>query len=94
MCFFSSFLLISSFTPFGCAWLHLLPHWLCTNHACHFSPLFINLKSSNTPTTPGGVLKISRDRDDSMFAFLGLKFLIPVFFWVGKFGKYFWGGLF
>ena len=25
--------------------------------------------------------------------FLGLKFLIPGFFWVGKFGKYFFGSL-
>ena len=37
---------------------------------------------------PGGVLRISGDGDDRRI-FLGLKFLIPGFFWVGKFGKYF-----
>ena len=35
----------------------------------------------------------SSDGDDRRI-FLGLKFLIPGFFWVGKFGKYFFfGGL-
>ena len=38
----------------------------------------------------GGVLGISRDGDDRRI-FLGLKFLIPGFFWVRKFGKYFFG---
>ncbi len=37
---------------------------------------------------PGGVLGISRDRDDRRI-FGGLKVSIPGFFWVGKFGKYF-----
>ena len=37
-----------------------------------------------------GVLRISSDGDDRRI-FLGLKFSIPGFFWVGKFGKYFWG---
>ena len=37
-----------------------------------------------------GVLEISSDGDDRRI-FLGLKFSIPVFFWVRKFGKYFFG---
>ena len=36
-------------------------------------------------TTPGGVLGISSDGDDRRI-FLGLKFSIPGFFWVRKFG--------
>ena len=39
---------------------------------------------------PRGVLGISSDGDDRRI-FLGLKFLIPGFFWVRKFGKYFFG---
>ena len=46
----------------------------------------LQYKSSN----PGGVLRISSDRDDQRI-FLGLKFLILGFFWAGKFGKYFFG---
>ena len=38
----------------------------------------------------GGVLRISSDGDDWRI-FLGLKFSILEFFWVGKFGKYFFG---
>ena len=38
----------------------------------------------------GVVLEISSDGDDRRI-FLGLKFLIPGFFWVRKFGKYFLG---
>ena len=38
----------------------------------------------------GGVLGISSDGDDRR-SFLGLKFLIPGFFWVRKFDKYFLG---
>ena len=40
---------------------------------------------------PGGggvLLRISSDKGDRRI-FLGLKFSIPGFFWVGKFGKYF-----
>ena len=40
----------------------------------------------------GGVLRISSDGDD-LRIFLGFKFLIPGFLWVGKFGKYFFGWL-
>ena len=36
----------------------------------------------------GGVLGISSNGDDRRI-FLGLKFSIPGFFWVRKFGKYF-----
>ena len=36
----------------------------------------------------GGIFQISSDRDDERI-FLGLKFSIPGFFWVVKFGKYF-----
>ena len=43
-----------------------------------------------TIVPPGGVLGISSDGDDRRI-FLGLKFLIPGFFWVRKFGKYFFG---
>ena len=39
-----------------------------------------------------GVLRISSDGDDRRI-FVGLKFSIPGFFWVGKFGKYFFGWL-
>ena len=39
---------------------------------------------------PGGVRGISSDRDHRRI-FLGLKFLILGFFWVRKFGKYFFG---
>ena len=38
----------------------------------------------------GGGLGISSDGDDRRI-FLGLKFSIPGFFWVRKFGKYFFG---
>ena len=38
----------------------------------------------------GGVLGISSDGDGRRI-FWGLKFLIPGFFWVRKFGKYFFG---
>ena len=41
-------------------------------------------------TGGGGVLGISSDGDDRRI-FLGLKFSIPGFFWVRKFGKYFFG---
>ena len=45
---------------------------------------------------PGGggveILWISSDRDDQRI-FLGLEFSILGFFWVGKFGKYFFGSL-
>ena len=40
----------------------------------------------------GGVLRISSDGDDGRI-FLGKKFSIPGFFWVGRFGKYFFGWL-
>ena len=40
----------------------------------------------------GGVLGISCDGDDQRI-FLGLKFSIPGFFWVQKFGKNFLGSL-
>ena len=40
----------------------------------------------------GGVLRISSDGDDRRI-FWGLKFSIPGSFWVGKFGKYFFGWL-
>ena len=39
---------------------------------------------------PRGVLGISSDGDDRRI-FLGLKFSIPVLFWVRKYGKYFLG---
>ena len=39
-----------------------------------------------------GVNQISSDGDDPRI-FLGLELLIPGFFWVGKFDKYFWGWL-
>lgn len=40
----------------------------------------------------GGLFRISSDGGDRMI-FLGLKFAIPGFFGVGKFGKYFLGDL-
>ena len=48
----------------------------------------IYLMCRNVIVLPEGVLRISSDGDDQRI-FLGLKFLIPRFFWVGKFGKYF-----
>ena len=50
----------------------------------------IQLFEINLFTPPGGVLGISSDGDDGRI-FLGLKFSIPGFFWVQKFGKYFFG---
>ena len=44
------------------------------------------------PSPQGGVLWISSGGDDRRI-FWGLKFSIPGFFWVGKFGKYFFGWL-
>ncbi len=41
---------------------------------------------------PGGVLRLVNDGDDRRI-FLGLKFSIPGFFGVGKFGKYIFGWL-
>ena len=41
---------------------------------------------------PQGVFWISNDRDDGRII-LGLKFFIRDFFWVVKFGKYFFGWL-
>ena len=51
-----------------------------------------NLYCSSYTMSPGGVLWISSDGDDRRI-FLGLKLSIPGFFWVGKFGKYFFGWL-
>ena len=42
--------------------------------------------------SPGAILGISSDGDDGRI-FLGLKFSILGFFWVRKFGKYFFGQL-
>ena len=44
---------------------------------------------------PGGVLRILSDGDNRRIFFGGggLKFSIPGCFWVGKFGKYFFGWL-
>ena len=42
--------------------------------------------------TPRGVLQISSDGDDRRIS-LGLKFSIPGYLWVAKFGKYFLGEL-
>ena len=43
---------------------------------------------------PVGVLQISSDGDRMIEGFFGgLKFSIPGFFWIGKFGKYFLGWL-
>ena len=42
--------------------------------------------------SPAGVLRISSDGDDRRI-FWGLKLSIPGIFWVGKFGKYFFGWL-
>ena len=60
-----------------------------------FSKLFIDadIKSSwhkIAVNRPRGVLRISSDGDDRRI-FLGLKFSIAGIFWVGKFGKYFFG---
>ena len=46
--------------------------------------------SVNMDVTPGGVLGISSDGDDQRI-FWGLKFSIPGFFWVWRFGKYYFG---
>ena len=49
------------------------------------TPLVNNSKSLKKDDIPGGVLEISSDRDDQRI-FLGLKFSIPGFFGVRKFG--------
>ena len=50
------------------------------------------INNDQRATTPEGVLGISSDGDDQRI-FGGLKFSIPGFFWVRKFGKYFFGYL-
>ena len=42
--------------------------------------------------SPIRTIRTSSDGDDRRI-FLGLKFSIPGFFWIGKFGKYFLGWL-
>ena len=49
------------------------------------TPLVSNSKSLKKDDIPGGVLEISSDRDDQRI-FLGLKFSIPGFLGVRKFG--------
>ena len=49
------------------------------------TPLVNKSKSLKKDDIPGGVLEISSDRDDQRI-FLGLKFSIPGFFGVRKFG--------
>ena len=51
-----------------------------------------NDQRATNPGGGGGVLGISSDGDDQRI-FWGLKFSIPGFFWVRKFGKYFFGYL-
>ncbi len=48
------------------------------------------IASTLLTVSPRGVLRLVNDGDDRRI-FLGLKFSIPGFFWVGKFGKYFFG---
>ena len=48
----------------------------------------ISIGKKATWCDPGGI-RISSDEDDRRRIFLGLKFSIPGFFGVGKFGKYF-----
>ena len=56
----------------------------------NFSSVILTL---NQPLLPEeGPLRISSDRDYQTI-FLGLKFSIPGFFWVGICGKYFFGWL-
>ena len=55
----------------------------------HFS-FFILRTLSSIYLYLRGILGISSDGDDPRI-FLGLKFSIPGFFWVRKFGKYFFG---
>ena len=53
---------------------------------CKFAKIFI-ICTNRSPRGGGGVLRISSDGDDRRI-FLGLKFSIPGFFGVGKFGKF------
>ena len=53
-----------------------------------FIGMQINSLCMTNYRNPSGVLQISSDGDDQRF-FGGLKFLLPGYFWVGKFGKYF-----
>ncbi len=55
-----------------------------------FLPSFANFKKSTSD--PGGVLRDPSDGDVRRI-FLGSKFSIPGFFWVGEFGRYFLGDL-
>ena len=58
----------------------------------YFNPAVLHPESSGFLVTraPGWVLGISSDGDDQRI-FWGLKFLIPGFFGLQKFGKYFFG---
>ncbi len=47
-------------------------------------------KFSQFGDSPGGVFRDPSDGDVRRI-FLGSKFSIPGFFWVGKFGRYFFG---
>ena len=58
---------------------------------CHFSQTLVLLWNIPILCLPRGVLRISSDRGDQMI-FLGLKFLILGFFWVRKFGRFFFLG--
>ena len=51
---------------------------------------FTRLNTAFYSKPQGGVLGISSDEDDRRI-FWGLKFSDPGFFWVRKFGKYFFG---
>ena len=56
----------------------------------HIDVSIIREQYGDYKITPGGVLQISSDRDYQR-ALLGLKFSMPGFFWVGKFGRiFFW----
>ena len=60
-----------------------------------YEPLFLSCQRvdhRNSGTGPRGVLGMSSDGVERRI-FGGLKFLIPGFFWGGKFGKYFFGKL-
>ena len=77
------YLLVQKFkTPVRVLWLE----------GCYFRGATAQYPEFATVCPQAGAFQISSVRDDQRI-FLGLKFSIPGFFWVGKFGKYFFGWL-
>ena len=69
---------------------HVLPCFTLYWHVLPFTAMYSHVLRCIAIPGGGGVLGISSDGMIEGF-FLGLKFSTPGFFWVRKFGKYFFG---